>query len=265
MKKSLLALRFSIAPAALMAALILPAPALADEFDSLLQQLSTAVQDQKKFEADVPQKLNDSLSLKKENEAKYAELDKQMTSVNAEGSALDAERPGIDALCHGTYPQDQLAAAQARCDAAMGPYNARIEAYNQKLGDVKSKIADVDAQEEKRVEAAKALQAQYDTLKNHVEMLQKVVTAAARARCMANAAAPSDEAAAHAQSVCFDGARAQIAATVGETPPKPTWSATPGSHRTPEQAIQDYKNSGPAQPSTRMRKTAPPPPPPSGN
>lgn len=259
------AVRLSIASSAVaLALLVATGPARADEFDSLLTQLNQASAELKTFQQEAPKKVDEILALKAKHQAEYDALDQQSKAISADGASIDAQAPSVRSLCQGTYPEDQLAAANARCDAALGPFNARVQSYNARLDTLKQKYAELDTRENARVQQGQAIEKQYTSLKSRVDSLSRALAVAAKTRCMSNASGGSPEEIAHQQSVCFDNASAQITTLIGGTPPKPPSSAAP--NRTPQQAIDEYRNSGPAQPTTRTRKTsAPPPPPPPGN
>jgi len=255
-------LRLSIATAALAAALGFSAPASADEFDSLLAQLTQATQEVKNFEAEAPKKVEESLSLKNKHQAEYDALDREGSSLDSEAAAIDSERPAVQSACQGTVPQDQLAAANARCNALLVPFNSKVDTYNSHLDTQKTRYADVDRREKQRADEMAALQKRYETLKQRVASLYNAAAAASKARCMADSSGSSPEEIAHKQSVCWENANAAIAVAIGQTPPKPTFSATP--NRTPEQAIKEYMESG-DKPGPKSLKTKAPPPPPPGN
>jgi hypothetical protein len=71
----------------------------------------------------------------------------------------------------------------------------------------------------------------------------------------------SNDAAAQCLQSCFDGARGPSGMPTVEQKQRPTFSMTP--NRTPQQAIDEYKKSGSADPTPKSfrRKSAEPPPP----
>lgn len=261
MTKTRTRLRLSIRSAALAAAVGLSAPAQADEFDSLLSQLSQATQELKSFEAEAPRKIEESLSLKKKHESEYAALDSENSKLDSEAAVIDSERPGVQSACQGTVPQDQLAAANARCNSLLVPFNSKVNSYNSHLDDWKARYADVDRREQQRFEAATALQKKYDSLKQRVTEVYNSAALASKSHCAVDSAGSSPEEVAHKQSVCWENANAALAVAIGQTPPKPSYSATPNSSRTAEQAIEEYKKSGNKPGPTSLKTKAPPPPP----
>ena len=51
-------------------------------------------------------------------------------TIEAESAAIEAQKPSVIALCHRRVPKRQVAAASARCDAVLIPYNNRVKAHD---------------------------------------------------------------------------------------------------------------------------------------
>lgn len=228
------------------------------EVDKLMAEISQLSAEQKQL----PTKLQENLALKRANEAEYNRLKPEDTRLKSEGNAIEAQRPSVQSVCTGTVPQGQLAAAQARCKSAQDPFNRRVNDYNTNLNKLKAASAAIDAKENARVAAAKQLQARSEQITQRLTQLQAALKLAQRSACTKTCQSQSGEAAAQCLQSCFDGA-ANTTATV-EQNQRPTFSATP--NRTPEQAIEEYRRSGRANPGPNTLRTNPvPPPPPTSN
>jgi len=227
------------------------------EVDKLMAEISQLSAEQRQF----PAKVEGSLALKRANESEYNRLKQEDGRLKGESNAIEAKRPSVKSLCTGTVPQAQLAAAQARCKAAQDPFSRRVDAYNREINRVKAAYAAVDAKENNRVAQAKQLQARQEQITQRLAALQAALKVAQRSACTTECQGKSAEAAAQCLQRCFDGA-GNITATV-EQHQRPPFSAT--QQRTPEQAIEEYKKSGRANPGPNTLRTNPVPPPPTSS
>lgn len=238
----------------ILAAALLLAPiqaaGAADGLQAMIDDLTKVESDLKQ----IPSKIQENLALKKQHEAELAPIDAawdQLKSVKAE---LDAQAPTVDSQCNRTVPKEQLEAAHAQCQAVLNPYNAKVDAYNARRESLDSQEAPIRAAEQERVAKAQAIKQEYDSLTQREASLKSAIRAAMLAKCP-QALTGSDENVAQSASRCFDGAAASSSTVTGG----PTFSMTP--NRTPEQAIQDYKNSGRKPGPNTLKINEPPPPP----
>jgi hypothetical protein len=170
-------------------------------------------------------------------------------------------------VCEVTVPREQLAAAQARCEAARGPFNTRVGTWQKQAREYDTAHQAVIDRETERVAAARRLLARSEEIQKRLEALR----AAIRARkplmktmiCTQKCSALKGDAASQCLQCCYDGASGCSSLPPVEQKKKPPFQMT--SNRTPQQAIEDYKKSGRASPGPTTVKTAavPPPPPPS--
>lgn len=240
----------------------LPARAQDAETTKMLAEITQLSAEQKQM----PAKVKQSLALKAQHEQDYKRLATESASLKAESSAIDAQRPSVRSLCTGTVPHAQFAAAQARCQAAQGPFNRRVDAYNTRKNQVSAKYQAVNQRETARAAAAKQLVARNEQITKRIAALQASIRArqvvakpkSCTDQCKNMA---SNEAAAQCMQSCFDGARSPSSLPTVEQKQKPPFVATP--NRTPQQAIDEYKKSGRADPTpdSFRRTTAEPPSP----
>lgn len=227
--------------------------------DALVAELTATKAEFQKLEQEIPKIIQDSLTIKRRHEAEVVALDTQINNLEkSEGAAIDAQRPSVVAACPATAPPEQIASVQARCQAAQAPFNARVDAFNSQLNNLKAKLKVVDEAEKKRISEVQAVKARSDMLAGKLRSLTAKMFEEKLKRCRLASENSPAETAVQQQAICFDGAKQEIEIILG-APPKPPSSITPA--RTPQQAIDDYVNSGKA-PGTQGRKSAPPPPPP---
>jgi DNA repair exonuclease SbcCD ATPase subunit len=231
---------------------------------SMMAEINQLSNEQKQM----PAKVEQSLAQKRQHEQQFKALDGESANLKSESNAIETQRPGVRSACSGTYPKSQIEAARARCRAAQAPFNRRVDAYNAKNNRLKGRYQAVRTRESARVAAAKLL---YDrnqaitkriaALRDRVKALQmaaKPKTCTEKCRGMA-----SNDAAAQCLQSCFDGARGAGGLPTVEQKQRPVFSATPNDKRTPQQAIDEYKKSGAANPmpeSYRRKGTVPPSP-----
>jgi hypothetical protein len=211
-------------------------------------------------------KLQQSLALKKQHEAQFARLDQDSNNIKAASSSLEAQRPNVDRLCHGTYPKAQLAAAQARCNAVLVPFNQQVNTLNGRRDRLRGEYQKVNQAEATRAAAAKQVLARNDQIRQRIAVLQASIRARQVAvkpqSCTQSCQSKSGEALSQCMQSCFDGARKDTGMPTVEEKYRPPSVIT--SNRTPQQAIEEYKASGKADatPDSFRRQAAPPPPPP---
>lgn len=241
-----------------MLALLFVAPAAGanddPELAAMIEELSKLNAEIKKVEQEIPAKVKENLSIGRSLQSEAEVVVKHMDHQEAtEGKDIDAQRPAVQAACGG----GDLPEAVARCRSVAVPFNQKVDAFNAQLEQDKAKLRAIQAKAEKRDKEFKQLLAKRDSLATSVKGVMLRMRLLLVRRCVERAGS-SDESAAHAQSVCFDQAEARLAELSGSTAPPST--ATP--NRTPQQAIDDYRNSGAVQPNLQGRRPAPPPPPP---
>jgi hypothetical protein len=209
--------------------------------------------------ATLPEKFKANLALKRSNEQKAAPLIRDRQQINAEGAAIEAQSPAVDAKCHRTVPPEEMAAAQAECDAIMVPLNKKLDELNQRLHRNKEKAAPLLASEETREAGLKELTERDQDLAGQIEALQKQILLAKQNDCVKSCAALDAEAASQCLQGCWDGALSSGSLpSVGAHPIMGTHATE---NRTPEQAAEDYKQSGAADPGHKTLKPIPVPPP----
>jgi hypothetical protein len=246
-------------------------PARAQADDAAIAKMAQEVSQLTSRQRDISTQLESSLSLKRQHEQQYSALDQESGKLKAESQSIESQRPAVQAACTGTVPQNQLAAAQARCNAVQQPFNRRVNAYNTRNNQLKTSYQAIDGQEKTRVAAAQRLQAAYKQNAERMASLQASIKQAQaekaarellgrRNACTQSCASKGGEAASQCLQSCFDGARSDTQVGTVEQNYRPPSGAT--SNRTPEQAIEEYKNSGRAPgPNTLHTNPVPPPPP----
>jgi hypothetical protein len=236
------------------------------ETTKMLAEITSLSNEQKQ----IPDKVKQSLALKQQNERQFKALEGEGAGLKAESAAIEAQRPSVHGLCTGTVPHAQFAAAQARCRAVQDPFNRRVDAYNARKNQIAAKYQVVNQRESARAAAAKQLIARNDEITKRIALRQASIRArqvvAKPQSCteQCKGMTPNDAAAQCLQS-CVDGARAPASLPTVEQKQRPPFVATPNTpNRTPQQAIDEYKKSGSADPTPKsFRKDATEPPPPS--
>ncbi len=213
-----------------------------------------------------PGKVQQSLALKRQHEAQFKQLAQQGNSIKAASNAIEARRSSVYRLCHGKYPRSQLAAANARCNSVLVPFNRQVTEVNARRHRLAAAYQSLRQKEAARVAAAKRLQARDAQIRQRIAVLQASIRAhrvvAKPSSCSQACMSKSGEALSQCMQSCFDGARSDTSLPTVEQKYRPPSGAT--SNRTPEQAIEEYKKSGNANPLPKsFRREAPPPPPPS--
>src|SRR5579872_2056818 len=234
--------------------------------DSDVSKMMAEVSQLSAEQSQIPAKLQQSLALKQQHERQFQQLNQESNSLKSEGSSIDAQRPTVTSLCTGKVPHAQFAAAQARCQAVLVPFNRRVDAYNAHKGRLSTAYQAINQQENARAAEARRLQARGQQLSQRIAVLQASIrakqVAAKPASCTQSCAGKSGEAAAQCLQHCFDGARKDTDLPTVEQKYVPPSGAT--ANRTPEQAIEEYKRSGDANPMPKsFRRNAAEPPPPS--
>ncbi len=213
------------------------------------------------LEKDIPQKIDENLRVKTEHENEGKALDQQGENLLMVKSALEADEAQVISVCDVTVPEEQYAAAVARCDAAKVPYQQRVDHYNGQVDELQAKVADLNEREQQRAREAQVILERRQQIIDRIRQLQAVAMAAERKACTASCPGKaSPEAAAQCLQACFDGARGADQRPDVSGFVRPPFS---GSTRTPEQAIEEYRRSGAANPGPNSLHTNPVPPPPS--
>jgi peptidoglycan hydrolase CwlO-like protein len=205
----------------------------------------------------VPAKLDANLTLKQANESQIKVLDATNERLLVAKQSLDAEEPRVFSVCNVTVPQDQYAAAVARCNAAKVPFETRMRSYNTDVDKLNSDVDRVNASETKRAGEARQLLERRAFIVKRITELRAAVQAAQKAAemqaCTARCAgASSNEAASYCMQSCYDGAPSDASL------PGPAAGAS--HRRTPEEAIEEYRRSGSANPGPSLHTSPVPPP-----
>lgn len=207
----------------------------------------------------IPAKLQQNLALRAANNLQLEKLKQDLSRVQAESSAIKAQGPSVDSACTGTYPRDQFPAAQARCDAVKNPFNQRVEANNARRRKGLADVQELKQKENKRRAQEEQLIARDQQITQRIAALQATIKTARASSCTQSCRDKQNDAAAQCLQSCFDGARSDTALPTVEENYRPPFTATP--NRTPEQAIEEYRRSGAAQPGPSTLRTNPVPPP----
>ena len=224
------------------------------EIAKMLEEVVALTEERK----ELPKKIEANLTLKKKHEIEFSRTNAEITNLaSTEGVAIEAERPGVDNVCIGTVPEDQLAAATARCNAVLIPFNARIQALADRMKELDDQNAETTKREDERFAGGKALQERANYIENRRKQLQMSIMLAKRRSCVEKCNVGSAESAVQCLAACWDLARNDLPAVALN--PAPIFKAAP--NRTPEQAIEEYKNSGREKPRVPSGTTVAPPPP----
>jgi hypothetical protein len=209
---------------------------------------------------DIATKLEQSVKTKHANEHDFDVLDKEAVNIKAEGGRVEAQRPKVESLCHRTVPKDQLAAATAQCNAVLIPFNKDVDLYKTHRGGWTKRHDAVVKKEEARVAAAKKLMARSDVIEKRQAVLRDAITLRlknAKLQCMQDCVnAGKDDAQSYCLQRCWDNAVAGLSPVERNR----QYQAQFGT-RTVEQAIEDYKKSGRANPGPPLKINPVPPPP----
>jgi hypothetical protein len=130
------------------------------------------------------QKKEESLALKRQNEAKLDALEQEKNRLKTEATAIDAVRPSVESLCNRTVPESQYQAALAQCNAVLRPFNDRVNRFNAALEQWKTNFAAVAESERARAAAARALLEQYNHNLQRMAEIRRIVLAAAPGQCV---------------------------------------------------------------------------------
>lgn len=211
---------------------------------------------------EIPKTLEANLSLKRSNEAKIQQLSAEDERLAAESSSIEADRPMVNSLCQGTVPEDEFAAAQERCDAALQPFNERVASFNASMQKLNDEYDEVNRSEQARVAEAQAMLARDQELAARISALQTKIMQMKQPSCVesCNSEALSLDEQAQCLQHCWDQAAPPADLPTVEEKYRPPFSAGPA--RTPDQAIEEYKASGKASPGPDTLHTNPVPAPP---
>jgi hypothetical protein len=248
-----------VVAAALVLASVMPGDTHAQTSDADIAKMMEEVVKLGAEQKELPKKVEANLTLKKKHETEFARIDTENKRLEADSAAVEADRPVVDSLCTGTFPEEELAAAKARCHAVLTPFNARVDELRQREEQLTDQLAALENQEDARVDAGKALQDRAAYLERRIKQLKMSILLAKRGPCVEKCQAGSAEGMSQCLSICWDLARGGLPSV--EQKQMPIFKAT--SNRTPEQAIEEYKNSGRAAPPGPTPSKGPPPPPPS--
>ena len=245
---------------------IVATPLLAHAQGADIQKMTAEISQLSAEQKQISAKLHQSVAQKKQHESQFKRLSQEGNRIKAASNAIEARRPSVYKLCHGKYPRSQLAAANARCNAVLVPFNRQVSATNTRRRRLAAAYRSLNGKEAARVAAAKRMLARDAQIRQRIAVLQASIRAhrvvAKPSNCSQACMSKSGEALSQCMQSCFDGARSDTGLPTVEQKYKPPFRATP--NRTPEQAIQEYKKSGDANPLPKSfrRKAAPPPPPP---
>ena len=225
------------------------------EISGMLAEITKLSAEQK----ELPKKVETNLTLAKKHVDKLSIINTEIDGANAENAEIEAQRPNVVSLCDRTVPEDQYAAALAQCNAVKIPFEARLDALDKRDKKNNDDLAELSKQEEERVKAYKELQDREKYIQNRLKLLKMSIMLAKRGSCVTKCNNGTEENAAQCLDVCWDLARSDLPG-IGSSP-RPDFSIAP--NRTPEQAIEEYKNSGRERPRVPSGTTVAPPPPPS--
>jgi len=156
-------------------------------------------------------KRDESVALKRQNEAKLATLDNENEKLKSEGSAIEVQRPQVESVCTGTVPESQYAAALARCNSVLLPFNTRVNKFNADLIAWKSRYNAVVKSEQDRAAAAQKMFDDYNRNAQRIEQIRRIILATGPGQCVIDrhCGDPNMEptAAAACLMSCFDGSK----------------------------------------------------------
>lgn len=244
-----------------LAAALSSAPAAAADLKEMRAEL-TKVQDEIKV---VETKITDNAKEQQDIKTESAHLQTESDELQARVLAHEANRPAVASVCSGTYPPEQMAAAQARCDAQRLPFNQVVEGHNKERQALIDRNEALVRKDNRRLAAARELTRQYEKLFARKHQLQTAILEASGSRCILSCQAIpcttlNCDALKQCEQNCWDGAQG-----AGSTPAVEGYVTAPFvvKPRTPQEAIDEYRRSGPARPGpSGLRTRAPPPPPP---
>ncbi|MGH6982360.1 MAG: hypothetical protein ACREFC_14255, partial [Stellaceae bacterium] len=233
------------------------ARAVAEDLPSLEQESSHLAVETEQLGA----KLQQSVTAKHANEPEFDRLDTAGAPIRALASQIEAQRPKVESLCHRTVPKEQLAAATAQCNAVLVPFNHDVDTYKTdraKWNQAHQKVVD---QEKARVAAAQLLIQRRQAIEKRLAAVKEAIARLlrnAKLQCMQDCTkSGSTDAAGYCLQRCWDNAVAGLSPVERNK----QYQAQFGT-RTVEQAIEEYKRSGAADPGHKTLKIKEPPPPP---
>lgn len=241
-------------------------PLLAQTQDANIPNMMGEIAQLSAEQKQIAPEFTQSVALKKKIAGEVTDLAKQRKRLDVEFNEIKAQAPVVQRLCTGRYPRSQVAAATARCEAVKIPFNRRAVAYNKKSDRIAAAFKSLHQQEDARVAAAIQLWARYKQIGQRIAALEASIralqVAAKPSSCSQACISKSGEALSQCMQSCFDGARSDTSLpTVEQKYLRPSGATT---NRTPEQAIEEYKKSGAANPLPKsFRNDAAPPPSPS--
>ena len=235
--------------------------AIAHAADDLagLSQEATQLAGEKK---NITEKLEQNLQVKRKNDGKLEKLENEAANIKVVESQLDARRPGVNSLCHRTVPKEQYAAAEAQCDAVRIPFNKEVDTLNARSKENVQQIVQAKDDDKARAAEEKEITARGKEIEQRLAAVRNKISLLLRdsaLQCMKNCGSGSGrlEVGAYCLQKCWDRA-------AGGLPPverTEQYQAQFGS-RTAEQAIEEYRKSGPAYIGPKMGPIKEPPLPP---
>lgn len=190
---------------AIAASLLAPPAAKADNPSDLMAELTRLKAEQD----DLLKQRDASIALKRKHEQELDRLGQESNRLKSESSALDALKPQVQRLCTGDVPADQYAAAVARCNSVLLPYNARVKTFNTDLGRWKTDYTTVVEAEHARAVAAQALLDKYDRNRQRIDEIRRIILTSAPGQCVLDRHCGDldREAAVACLMSCWDGSR----------------------------------------------------------
>lgn len=265
-----------------------PAEMSTDEIESEIASIESEQQE-------IVEKLQFNIEQQEATQREYARLNQEnerldredarlatvRSGLDADLAAIEKDRPAVQSACRGgTLPtQAEANAANARCEALIRPFNQRVDAYGIRLNAHKAELLTQKADEQKynsdrdkaikkeeiRAKEAQALIARGEYLDTRLAALELELglrlRSAGAVPCESCAKMTSDEAASQCLMRCFEGARPGDDNAEAIAPDTGTPFFGEGAGRTADEAIEEYKNSGSANPGRRPPPPAEPPPP----
>lgn len=230
--------------------------ALADDLPGLEKEAAQLTVEKEQ----VTGKLQQSIVAKHRNEQEFDRLDKLGAPIKALATRIEAQRPKVESLCHRTVPKEQLAAATAQCNAVLIPFNQDVSTYKTDRGKWNTMHNAAVEAEKARVAAAQLLIERSKAVERRLAVVKEAIARLlrnAKLQCMRDCSkSGSTDAAGYCLQRCWDNAVAGLSPVERNR----QYQAQFGT-RTVEQAIEEYKKSGAADPGHKSLKIKEPPSP----
>jgi hypothetical protein len=173
------------------------------------------------------------------------QLEASEAGVKAEAAAIDAQKPSVEALCHRKVPKSEVAAAGARCDAVLIPFNNRVKAHNAAIQRLSAQMQAVIQRMQSDVNDVQQLQSRRDEINQQLASLRAQLQARQSAAPASRAGSPikQKDATASPKSAPCNGAVTSNGCEPANTPPpnKPT-SVTIGNQPVRSQPVSTASN-----------------------